>query len=299
MRVFFASLAHNARVFHADWRGKVVLYPAIAACVVTLLTYCLFPSVRNVGHFPGAVFASWVAGLLLFAITGFIVVLVSLARPENDLLGERVANLLQKQQGEHIKYISEKIVGLFEPYLESVERTMHVVRHDPATQMFLVNQDTKLVYRSYLSDVECKYDSRVGYHEASPPPTGEGKPCLVYLRVDGKDVGVTEEFDKQITREFPIRIAPYSTSTVEHRMTFWVKENEANTQLVIRFAKKLTVAVHNQLGKDAIRVVVEKPANTTLDVPVSQKAAVVNLIDIHPQKDDKDYSFDFRFSIAR
>lgn len=67
----------------------------------------------------------------MFVATGLIIAAVTLPRPEQDLINTRIHNLLQRQQGPHIDYISKSWSG-FEPYMECVERTLNVVKYDSA-----------------------------------------------------------------------------------------------------------------------------------------------------------------------
>jgi len=297
LKKFINSVVHNIRFVLRDWRGKLVIYSVATVCVVTVFLPFFFTSFTSINSFQGAVFASWVAGLILFILTGLIVVIVTLARPENDIIDSRVHNLLQRQQGPHIDYIAKKIVRLFEPYMSSVERTLHIVKYDDESEMFLVNQDTVLVYKSFLTDVALEYESRVGYQNAPAPPKNEEPCCLVYLRAGEKDIGGAETFNGEIARPFSLKIDAFSECRVEHRMVYWVKRDEPNRQLAIRFTRKMVVEVQNQLGTKAISVMHPAAPSRNTTIAAGKSATVVNLSDIQPGENENDYAFDFRLEI--
>ncbi|WP_323687502.1 hypothetical protein [Rhizobium sp. AN68] len=233
----------------------------------------------------------------MFVATGLIIAAVTLPRPEQDLINTRIHNLLQRQQGPHIDYISKKLVGLLEPYMECVERTLNVVKYDSAHKMFLVNQDTEIAYRSYVLDADVTFPSRVGYKNAPLPPPGGDNCCLAYLRVDGKDFGGSETFTSEITRPFEITIKPHSKCVVKHRMVYWVAVDEANRQLAIRFTRKMCVKINNQLGTQKIKVTHHVGSGQNGVIECGETAIVVNNLDVHPCKNDTDFTFHFTMDV--
>ncbi|MCO6180772.1 hypothetical protein [Ciceribacter sp. RN22] len=265
--------------------------------MLTAVAPALLPALRNVSGFWGAFYASWLAGLLMFVATGLIIAAVTLPRPEQDLINTRIHNLLQRQQGPHIDYISKKLVSLLEPYMESVERTLHIVKYDEASKFFLVNQDTEIVYRSYVVDADVAFPSRVGYRNAPSPPVGGDSCCLAYLRVDGKDVGGSETFDSEIIRPFEISIKPHSQCVVKHRMVFWVAVGEPNRQLAIRFTRKMIVKISNQLGTQKVKVTHHGTGGPSGVIEGGEMSMIVNLSDVLPGKDENDFAVHFTMDI--
>lgn len=233
----------------------------------------------------------------MFVATGLIIAAVTIPRPEQDLINTRIHNLLQRQQGPHIDYISKKLVGLLEPYMDSVERTLHIVKYDRAHKMFLVNQETEIVYKSYVLDADVTFPSRVGYKNAPPPPPGGDACCLAYLRIDGKDFGGSEIFNSAIIRPFEITIKPHSQCVVKHRMVYWVEVGEANRQLAIRFTRKMSVKVNNQLGTQKVKVTHHGSDGQNGVIEGGENSTVVNLSDVHPGKDDTDFAFHFTLDL--
>ncbi|MDQ0423297.1 hypothetical protein J2045_004349 [Peteryoungia aggregata LMG 23059] len=181
--------------------------------------------------------------------------------------------------------------------MERVERTLHVVKYDSAHKMFLVNQDTEIVYKSYLSDADVTFPSRVGYTNAPLPPPGGDDCCLAYLRIDGKDFGGRETFTSKIVRPFQITIKSHSECVVRHRMVFWVAVNEPNRQLAIRFTRKMTVMINNQLGTHKIKVTHHGGSGQNGVIEGGETSIVVNKLDVHPGKSNTDFAFHFTLDI--
>ena len=300
MRIVLSNLLHYVKaIVLDDWKGRLVLGGVIIAGATTLLTYFFIPDATNVQTFFGAAFASWLSGFFLFIITGLIIAVVTLVRPDQELFEARARNLLQRQTGPHVDYIIGKLHDLFEPYCESNTRVLNVVDYDPATKMFLVIQETEITFRSYLVDIPVTFQSRIGYVNGSPSPDNRRKCCLSHLKVDGKSVGDTEEFETQVIRSFEMQVLPNSLCKVEHRITFWVKEaDEANRQLVKRFTRNMGVTIHNHLPTQ--KILVEQPSATDLnrDISPGERAQVVNLKEMRPSKNEDEYAFDFRLKIA-
>ena len=288
---------HAKSIVIEDWRGRLVAISALAAIFLTLIIAIFFPSALQVSGFFGAAFASWVSGLVLFLATGLVVAVAALARPDKELFEARARNLLQRQTGPHIDYIVGKLHALFEPYVEAATRTLTVTDYDPSTGFFLVVQETELDFKSYLVDVPVTFESRVGYANASAPPPGKDqKCCLVYLNVDGDEVGVEEEFkDNQVVRPFTMRVLPNSVCKVKHRMVYWVKaDEEPNRQRIRRFTRKLVVRVHNQLPTRALKVAFSGESRPEVLIKAGSFEEVVNIIDSFPGQSDADFAYDFR-----
>jgi hypothetical protein len=298
MRRLWTTISHNftANVLR-DWRGQVLICSA-AIAVFGTLALAFVPGATDVGHFWGATFASWVAGVVLFVLTGLIIGLISIARPELDLLDSRIRNLLQRQEGPHIDYVHRKIRSQFEPYLAHCDRHLHVVAFDRLTRTFQIAQQTELVYRSFLTDVDLPFQSRIGYAKAAPPPPGANRSCLNYLKVAGQDVGGQEEFDSEVIRPFDIKIAAHSDCRVEHHMVYWVLEGDPNRQRTIRFMRVVRVHLHNQLARDRLKV--SCPGNPGADriIRPGEEAQVINIFDISPPENEDEVAFDFRITLV-
>jgi len=260
--------------------------------------WACFPDATNVQTFFGAAFASWVSAYLLFIITGLIIAIVTLARPDQELFEARARNLLQRQTGPHINYIVGKLHDLFEPYLQEVKRSLTVVDFDQVTGLFLVNQETELVYKSYLVDIPVTFDSKIGYANGTRAPDGRQKCCLTHLKVDGKAVGELEEFEEEIARPFKMQVLPQSLVSVTYRMALWIRANdEANRQRVKRFTRNLTVTVHNQLATRAVVIVHPQDTDLNRTVQPGEAVLIVNLKEIPPAQNDDQFAYDFRLSL--
>jgi hypothetical protein len=282
-----------------DWRKRVITCSVGAAAIATFAIWLCFPDATDVQTFFGAAFASWVGGFVLFIITGLVIAAVTLIRPDEELFEARARNLLQRQTGPHINYIVGKLHDLFEPYLIDHKRTLTIMDYDPVSGAFLVNQETELVYGSYLVDIPVTFDSRIGYQNGTPAPDGKQKCCITYLRVDGKNVGEFEEFETEVVRPFQMQVLPKTPVTVRHRMALWIREkDEPNRQRIIRFTRNIKVTVHNQLAARSIEVT--QPGNADLNRVVHPGDAieVVNLKEIEPRKNDNEFVFDFRLCSA-
>ncbi|MBZ9719682.1 hypothetical protein LB519_17705 [Mesorhizobium sp. AD1-1] len=296
---FWAFTHYMREVAWSDWRGRLVLFTVLIASVITLIIWWCFADASNVSTFFGAAFASWVSGFILFIITGFVIALVTLLRPEREIFEARARNLLQRQTGPHINYIISKLHDLFEPYLEEMTRDIAIIDYDTASKMFLLTQDSVLNYRSYLPDIPVIFDSQVGYVNGNKSPDGKKKASFTFLKVDGKTVGSSEEFEDSIIREFQIAVHPLSTVKVRYRLTYWVRaEAEPNRQRVKRFTRKLVVTVHNHLSVETVAAYHPNDADLKWSIPAGESAQVVNMNELTPSKDDDTFAFDFRLSLA-
>lgn len=300
MKKSFWTLTHYMReVAWADWRGRLVLFTVLIASILTLIIWWRFPDASNVATFFGAAFASWVSGFLLFIITGLVIALVTLLRPEREIFEARARNLLQRQTGPHINYIISKLHDLFEPYLEEMTRDISIIDYDATSKMFLVTQDSILSYRSYLPDIPVVFDSRVGYVNGNKSPEGRKRASFTFLKIDGKTIGAAEEFDVSIIRDFQIAVHPSSTVKVRYRLTYWVLADvESNRQRVKRFTRKLVVTLHNHLSTETVVVYHPSDADLKWAIPAGESAQVVNMTEVPPGKDDNSFAYDFRLSLA-
>ncbi|TPK70775.1 hypothetical protein FJ527_28280 [Mesorhizobium sp. B2-4-18] len=284
----------------SDWRGKLVIYSVVAAGVATFVVWMFVPDATNVQTFLGAAFASWISGFILFIITGLIIAMVTLARPDQELFEARARNLLQRQTGPHINYIVGKLHDLFEPYLQEATRDLMIIDYDEANNLFLVNQETGLVFGSYLADIPVTFQSQIGYINGTKAPSGRQKCCLSFLKVDGKSIGAIEEFEDEIYRPFQMQVLPQSPCTVRYRMTYWVRaDDEPNRQRIKRFTRSFKVNVHNQLAARSVKILQPGDPDFNRVVQAGESVQVVNLKEIVPaQNDDGAFAFDFRLSPA-
>src|SRR5262249_5669575 len=101
------------------WRAFIIVGVAAIAIAETCIVY-LAGGGHNPVTFFGAVFTAWIGGLALFGITGIVVAIISLSRPENESYDARARILFRKQTGKHIDYAIEKIKESVEHYGESL-----------------------------------------------------------------------------------------------------------------------------------------------------------------------------------
>ncbi|MDR3476289.1 MAG: hypothetical protein P4M09_31995 [Devosia sp.] len=283
-------------IFVDDWRARWVAVSFFVALIVTIAIPMLSMDARAPATMWGAIYAAWVGGLLLFAVTGLVLGAVTLVRPDLEPFRERAWNLLQRQTGPHIDYMIRKLTEANEPYCVEMERTLFVTDYDEVSHLFLVTQETRSSFRGYLPDIAMDFPASIGYVNATPAPSTRQRCCLAYLRLDGQEIGTIEEFDTEIRRPFRIKAEARQSCEVLYRMTFWVKEEtEPNRQVVKRFTRSLKVAVENQMPSRSVSVQNQGKSHF---VPAGQREEIVNLAEIWPVQDEQTFAYDFRLTLV-
>jgi hypothetical protein len=238
---------YNSRV---DWRIKTIFGVVAAAVVVTAAVY-YWGYGRDPASFFGAVFAAWIGGLALFVITGILVAIISLARPEAESFDARARILFRRQAGKHIDYIISKIKEVLEHYAESTDIKITIREYSAAERKYLVSSTQDTIVRSYLDDVESTYISEIGISETTAPPPGGSPNRLVYARVGGTPVGATEAFNGTVIRPITCRIDRDGTCLVSTMTEFWLRANdEDNTHIPRRYTQVLRLHFENLIPAD-------------------------------------------------
>jgi hypothetical protein len=231
----------------ADWRVKLIVGFVVASTAATGCDYYEGYGLNPATHF-GAVFAAWVGGLALFVITGIVVAIVSLAKPEEESFDARARILFRRQVGKHIDYIISRIQEVLEHYAESTDIKVAIIDYDQDEKKYKISNMTDTVVRSYLDDVESTYISEARIGGVTAPPKGGTRNRIIYIRVDCKPVGTSEEFDNEFARPITCRIDRDGTSTVSIRRETWVCANdEDNFYAPRRYTQIVRVQFENLL----------------------------------------------------
>lgn len=276
-----------------DWRVTWVLKSIGFSLVATGVIAIAFPSARDVSTFGGALFASWVSGLILTIVITAIVTIAQFARPHEEIFESRARNLLRRQTGAHIDYIIPKIQEFLVPYCEEGAKEMVITEYDEATRRFRINQRSVNRIKSYLNDMPVIFKTSLIYRHGTSAPEGREKSTLTYLRINGEEIGEAESFDALIERPFEINVVPHKTCEIEHRMVLWIQaEDERNRHIPTRFTRRLTVTIHNHLPTRAIEVIPnpEVYEGGPVVVKAGETVVVVDLQDKEPSKAVYDFA---------
>jgi len=233
-----------------DWRGWTIVALVVAAVVATGLIYYSGNGLDPATHF-GAVFAAWVGGLALFIITGIVVAIISLARPERESFDARARILFRRQAGKHIDYIVSKIKEVLEHYAERTVIKVTIREFHSGEKKFRVASINESLVRSYLDDVETTYISSMEMNDITLPPAGGTPNRLVYVRVAGNPVGLSEDFTVSVKRPISCRIDRDAACEISSMKEFWIQaDTEPNTHRPRRYTQLLCLQFENLLPSD-------------------------------------------------
>jgi hypothetical protein len=286
------------RLKHLDWRLAAILLAtllsAIATWVAVLYGPQLYPEILNPADFWGSVFASWVGGVISFAVIGSIVAVVSLVEPERAGFDERARILFQKQSGKHIEYIIKKMQSVFEHYAERTEITYIIDGYHPVENKFWMIGETHTVVRNYIEDIDCEYKSNIRMLEVSSPPAGERRNRIVYLRVNGKPLHGPLEFDKEIDREFDTVVSRSERCSVEHCIDTWVEgAAEPNTYAPVRYTQSVSLDFFNHVNMDVKITLTARGKTREILLSPGEQVSALDLVEIKPGEEA------FLFHIAK
>jgi hypothetical protein len=167
-----------ARFRAVDWRLRLVLATVILVLGATGAAYW-FGVWQDPSTHWGAVFASWVGGVALFAVTGAVVAYVTLAQPEKEAFDARARILFRRQSGKHIDYIVKRIQDTLEHYSEQTDVHVVIRGYDEESKKFRIAVGHKVTLRSYVDDITSTYSSSIEYDDvAGPPPGGSQIACF-------------------------------------------------------------------------------------------------------------------------
>lgn len=281
------------KVRRVDWRAWVIVGVTAAVLLATAFVYWEGWGLNPATHF-GAVFASWVSGVALFAVAGSLIAFVSLARPERESFDSRARILFRRQTGRHIDYIVGRIGKTLEHYAESTMLKVTIRSFNASERKFRVSATSEIVVRSYIDDVETTYTSNLVREEVTPCPAGGEPNRLVFARVAGEPVGSSEEFASTVSRPISCRIEPDCSCDVESLMEFWIRaDDEPNTHVPSRYTQSLTLLFENWVPAEhqvAIKVSVDG-GTTWIDeqLPHGKSKKILELKDLAPGKEVFDY----------
>lgn len=239
-----------------DWRIKAVVIPVPLGVAGSYLIWAF-----GYGHDPktffGAVFAAWVGGLILYAVIGSVVAVVSLSHPESESFDARARILFRRQSGKHIDYIIGRLAAL-EHYTELASIKVKFVGYDEGSKKVLVCGENDTFVRAYIDDIASKFSTYIEYRNITEAPEGREKNRIVYLRVnDDTQPDCSANFDTSIKRPYHVTIEPGELCKISRCSLVWCHSAiEPNTHTPNRYTQKLTLEFENQLP-DARAVTIE------------------------------------------
>lgn len=243
----------RARVREMDWRIKVILIAFASSVAVSLLIYALGFG-RSPSTFFGAVFASWVGGVALFAVVGAAAAVVSLARPEQEAFDARARILFRRQSGGHIEYIVQRIAQILEHYSERHIEKYEILDYDENSNRFRVGSETDVSLRSYIDDIQSDFKAKIRYDGITSPPPGGAPTKLCYVRVDGRPVMPPKVINgADMDEEIETRIDRDAVCRIEHRVELWIAaETEENTFWPVRYTQHLRLEAENCIDRNVL-----------------------------------------------
>ncbi|MDA9453720.1 hypothetical protein XI06_22260 [Bradyrhizobium sp. CCBAU 11434] len=264
---------------------RAVLAIGIVTFALTGFAYWLRIGLDPSTHF-GAIFASWVSGVALFAISGVAIAVITLARPELEPFDTRARILFRRQTGKHIDYIVGRIKDILEHYAEETEQKITIRDFHVGEKKFWVSTYSRILVRSYIDDVETTYVSSIARREITAPPQGGLSNRLVFARVDGVPVGASEDFTDELERPINCRIDRDGVCEVTSQVDFWIQaESEENKHRPKRYTQVLKFQFENLISPGR-PVDVLFTTNGTDWLPVrlepGQVKQVVEITDVNP-----------------
>jgi hypothetical protein len=271
----------------ADWRIKTLIVAFGMSVVLSVLIYWIWGLPDPATHF-GAVFASWVAGVALFAVFGAATTLVSVAQPERESFDARARILFRKQSGAHIDYIVSRIQGLLEHYAESTSRRLIIEEYDAGEAKFRAVTETISTVRSYIDDVPSTYKSKVQIGKATAPPEGSKPNCLRLLRVDGEAVESQKTFNDNLCVDFETTIDPKRSCVVENGFDVWVAAvTEKSTYTPARYTQSSRLEIENRLPRGTtvtIKLIYKDDRVHEIKIEGGEKRVLPDFNDLPPGK---------------
>lgn len=284
------------RFRRTDWRVVAVVLVLVVAVILTLVPFFfLGGDWLKPEKFLGAVFASWVGGVVLFVVAGVVVAIVSLARPEDESFDARARILFRRQTGKHIDYIVHRISETLEHYAEFTECIFSISNHDAQEKKYRLSYESTVMVRSYLDDVKTSYDSAVNYSGVTKPPAGKASNELVYVRADNVPIGRREPFETEISRDVRVLIEPDAICKVEHKVDFWaLADDEPNSHSPKRYTQVLRLLIENTCDlPQPVKIKFTTDGGTSwnyIDLSHGECKPIVQVRDVRPGAE----AFDFR-----
>jgi len=225
-------------------QGALVVLIAIAAILATVIAYLLGAPTDTT--FGGSIFASWIAGVLFFAVAGAAVTIITIFPLTRASYDTRARILFRGQNGTHINYIIERIRQVLEQYAATAERHISILEYDPAERKYLVAIVSTTELRSYIDDMPSSARTYVSVKGCVPPPANGRRPRLSHIRVNNTVIESSTDFETGITKEFVVEIEPGGRAIVEWKTEYWVSsEDDPCSQNAIRYTKRYNLTVEN------------------------------------------------------
>lgn len=274
-----------------DWRIKTIFALVIAAIAATAFVYYKGYGLDPQTHI-GAVFAAWVGGLALFMITGIVVAIISLARPERESFDARARILFRRQAGKHIDYIISKIRDILEHYGEITKVKVTLMKYHEDDKKYLLNIHDSIILKSYLGDVDTTWKSEINYAEIKLPPANCQSNRLIYVRIDNNPIATMQDFTDKIQYPISTRIKRNASCKIEYLVEYWAEANEErNSHMPVRYNQNLVLEFEN-LTANAVTVKISEDGEKWIDLiinPAEIKLAL-HLQDVLPDKN----AYEFR-----
>jgi hypothetical protein len=270
-----------------DWRLGLISLITVVALVATGLVYLLgSDAILNPSTHEGAMFASWVASVRLFAVVGLTTTVVSLVRPEFEGFDARARILFRKQDGAHIDYVISTIHRVFEHYAEKSKVTVIIDDYDAGENKYWVRGKMKTTIRNYIEDIRSQYPGKIKMSDVTLPPAGKQENKIAYLLVNATPLLGTTKFDKEIFHQFVTTVDRDERCNIDHSVDTWVLgETEDNSYETVRYTQFLSLSFHNHLDREVMISLVENGQERQLRLTPGQKLKALEMTDIKPGQD--------------
>jgi hypothetical protein len=284
--LFFKNLRGWFR--RMDWRVAAILLATAIAVAATLIVFALGLG-RNPADFFGAILASWVGGVALFAVVGVVVAVVSLAQPEEESVESRARILFRGQKGRHVDYIVARIRQVFEQYAEDVSNMMTVSEYDASDRKFLVLSEGTTRVRGYIDDAPSTYKSEYSHTGVASPPPGGNLNRVVYLRVGQQNFGGSDIKGSAFSRPFDTTIAAGEDCIIADGIESWViADDEENSYTPVRFCQRVRLTIRNHLrGGVPLRIKLSLDEGKSFDeltLRSGESRLICEVRDVEPEK---------------
>jgi hypothetical protein len=267
-----------------DWRIWAVVATLTVLIVSTTIVYMMKIGRDPSTHF-GSVFAAWVAGVAIFVVSGSIISIVSLVRPEHESFDARARILFRRQTGQHIDYIISRIKEILEHYSEQCNTRITLLSYDKSHNMYRVRIEHDVSVRSYLDDVTTTYHSYVKYSEMTKHPEGKDENRLLYVRIDDKPIVTSaiigESFERPVQTTLDKDASCMVSSAVEH----WMRaDDESYEHTTRRYTQLINLSFENLVSNESPVKIRIKPSNGPREIEIRQgeSKAVLTLRNINP-----------------
>ncbi len=284
-------------------RAKLVLdfrvYASMTGLVIAYIMTFYFAK-QGVTESPAGFwfnfYVSWIAGLLLFTVVGFILGFVALYKPENDVFEARVRILVGGRSDGAVKYLSDELrkIGFA---AKNVQRTIIFERYDEERNAFYLRTKHVSTLENIYQDVVTEATGTAGIiPDAFEPPLEEiGR--VISCKVDGASMltvpmkigpqGINEKWVKNIPKGGEI--------IFDWEYLCWVSGKEVHEMTPTRFTGELTARFLNRCetpGKKLVVSILKNAGNSDHILPYDESYVVGDMRGIAPGT--KAYSFSLR-----